>query len=650
MTENENINSQEQEIVEAFQEFLQEARDNAEEWQRDSDTTWAMIHGKAGQNGPKGIVGDGIDRVRVVGSNNKHRGQSGATRIHMNRVGLAQQQLKTQFKQGLMNFDRWLVVENVEGLESVYMTDLEAKRAVKYLTRDSDLKAVLSDVIGIGAAENRISLKLVTSVKEVKGPGGKTHKRVCTEFVPLNIYNYYEDTQESGLYRIHEAALDKWQVLKKCSEDGTEKGKPYILKKVKDLSVNKSKHKETDENRSKGNDQEKMKAGRRQKVIIHEFWGTILDKDGNIMEYEKSDGSKMMLENVVITFGNEECMLHEPKKNPRYTGNSPFLSTRILRTNLNEFGRAPLMAGVEMNRAENKLIGSIIDAAIQSQYNVKIIKAKGLAKPEQVQGGVKPNQTILQNDELSPGEKLMETLRTGQVDPGAFQVLSEIQRSGAENMMGSELSVSGGMPSKQVRATEVVQSQSVINGLFETLAADIEDTLIEPLGLEIFHEFLQHSDKLSDEGLAYVFGGNQERMEAFKELSKTEKFEELGHTFRFRGKGLRGLAANGRQAQTLINLFNMVAANPLIFQAFQRRGVDLVAMFDKIVAGMNLDMQEFYNEAEADFAKISQLIQEQALAQAAAQGQSVGQPGGQGAQAPQGEGPSDVEPGSGAGS
>lgn len=642
--------SQEKLVLETLQSYWHEATENAEEWQDRAEITWDMIHGRDRVFGDKDVSGEKNQGARIVGGRKRRRGgQSGRTRIHMNRVGLAQQQIKAQFKQGLMNSDKWLIVEAVPGLESEYMTDLEAKRAIDYMTRNSDLRASITDAIGIGAAENMFAVKLNTKIESFKGPGGKTFKKICTEVIPLNIFNFYCDATGGNLYKIYEVKLDKYKVLEMSSEGGKEKGKPFDKEKVERLKENKQEHKETEKNDNKGNDREVEQAGLRNTIILHEYWGTVLDKHGNIFKWLKEDGSEIELKNVKITVANQECLLDEPVINPRLNGNSPFVVGSVLRTNMNIYGRAPLFAGVEMNRAENRLMASIIDAALKAQYNVNVVKKHGLAKPDQIQGGLEPNQTILQNDNLAPGEKLIDSVKTGAVDPGSFQVLGEIQRSGAENMMSNEIQLSGAMPSKQVRATEIVQSSQTINGLFEAMAADIEDTFIEPLASELFCEFLTYADQVPDKDLLFIFGGNVERAEQFKDLSKSERFEELGRGFRFRGKGVRGAAHNARQAQTLVNLFSLMASNPLINDAFQRRGVDIVKLFDKVVSGLGLDMQEFYDEQVADFAKIRQLIQEQALANAAAQGQNVGIPGGQGANAPQNQGPSETEPGSGAG-
>lgn len=634
-------------IIAAYKEYLAEARETAREFQDDSTRIWDMIHGRS----PSGDGNSGVELeanreegALIVGSRRKNLlNRKGMTKIHMNRVGLALQQIKAQFKQALMSFDKWLTVEQVEGLESPFLTDLEAKRAIEYVTKGSDLKAQLTDAIGISACENQLAMKVVSHIKKIKGPGGTTHSKLQLEFIPLSIFDYYEDPTGGDLYKIYEASFDKYQVLKMSSDGGKDKSKPFIKEVVKELKGNFELDRQDEQDDNKGHDTKIDPIGRRQQILIHEIWGTILDDDGNIMEY---DG--MELENVVLYIANESVLLCPPKKNPRFNDEAPFVSTTILRANLTKYGRPPLADGVEMNRAENKLMGSIIDAALKSQYNVNIAKPHGLINPKQVNGGLKPNQTILQNDQLPPGEKVIETLKTGQVDPGAFQVLSEIQRSGAENMFGTELSSYAAMPSKQVRATEVVQSQNVINGLFESFASDVEDTFIEPLVLQIFHEFLQHAGKLSDEGLSFIFGGNAERIAQFKGLSDRQRFEELAHSFRFRAKGVRGMLSNGRQSQTLVNLFSLVAANPIIYEAFQRSGVNVVKMFEKVISGQQLDLQEFTDEREADFARARQLIYEEAIAQAQAQGQNIAQPGGA-QNASQGQGPSEVEPGSGAG-
>ena len=158
---------------------------------------------------------------------------------------------------------------------------------------------------------------------------------------------------------------------------------------------------------------------------------------------------------------------------------------------------------------------------------------------------------------------------------------------------------------------------------------------------------LQHKKLLTEEDLAFIFYDVKEKIARFKAMSAKEVFEAFGHSFRFRGKGIRSVAQNARQSQAIINLFSVIVANPLMLDAFERQGVNVTSMMRKVLQGQNLDLEEFIDKETADFAKERQLVREDALAQGELEGQGQQQPSA--VNTPQGGPPSETEPGSGAG-
>lgn len=617
---------QRNQLLDALRAYLSEARDNAREWQEKARKSWDMVHGR-------------------IDWSHKAKDQS---KVHLNRVGLAQEQIKAQIKQGLINFDQWLVVEDEAGFESELMNTSEARRLVIRGIRRTNPKAKISDNIGIAAVENLLATKLQPVVIEKRGPGGAKKKEFHIDHIPLNIRNYYPDAKMGGLYEIHEVEMDKHKVLALASDKPSAQ-KPYKLAAVKKLQGGVGvRIEEQHEEQDRGIDVKLDKLDRRKPIILHEFWGTVLADNGEVMKWKKDDGSEIELKDVVVTLANESEVIADPKPFPSWDGESYFLKIQLLRTNLNMYGRSLLAPGVDMNRAEDELVNAGIDAGLKEAYNVNVLKVHGLAKREQASGGIRYGATLLQNNQLAPGEKLLETVKTGQVPQGMLSILSIVQSAGAENMRLNELSLSGALQQKQTRATEIIQAQQTIQGLFESLVGDIEDVYIEAYAKKAFNIMLQHANLLSDEDLAYVFYGDEARIASFKSLSPRALFDELSHSFRFRGKGIRSLATNARQAQAIVNLVSMIVANPLMLDVFERRGLDLTRMFDDVLKGFGLDMQKYLSADTAAFALERQLIREEALANAEAQGENLGRPG-PGPNAPTGEGPSAAEPGSGAG-
>ena len=598
----ERLARQNQIILDCLKEYLAEARDTAKEWQDKADRAWDMIHGR-------------IDWSHKTPQQSK---------VHLNRVGLAQEQIKAQVRQGLMNFDDWLAVETEAGFETTLLTQGEAKRMVLRGIDRTDPQAKITENIGIGAVENLLATKLQPVVMERRAPGGKVVKEFHVDHIPLNIYSYYCDAHADGgkpLYEFHEATMDKYKVLALADEKPS-KRKPYILSKVKKLEPT-TRLDEQKDSENRGNDISQRKTARRNMVVLHEFWGTILDDKGNILEWEKEDGSKLELKDVVITLANEECLISDPVPFPTWDGESYFIHTQLLKTNINVYGRSLLAPGVDMNRAEDELLNAGIDAGLKEGYNVNVLKVGGLADKRQAEGGIKYGMTLFQNNQLAPGEKLLESVSTGRVPQGLLMILDRVHASGAENMRLNEIALTGQLQSKQVRATEITASTGTIQGLFESIVADLEDVYIEKYCRKVFLIMLQHASLLTDNDLEYIFYGNVERAAAFKEALKKPKdiYEELSGAFRFRGKGVRSLAANAHQAQAIVQLFGMIASNPIILDVFERRGLDLTRFLDDIMKGFHLDIQKYYDNEVADFAKQRQLIREAAMAMENAQQQ-----------------------------
>lgn len=607
-------------IVEVLKDYLNESREAAREWQDKAGDTWDMIHGK-------------------IDWSHKAADQS---RIHLNKVGLGLERIKSQFYQGLINFDEYFKIIPQEGLESDLMNAGDAQRFLMRLVGNMDLKTSIVETIGNGAVENVAVSKLQVVNEKIKG-----RNNMSIKVVPLTIRDYYFDPTMKGLYEFHESEIDKYELIKLSDEKPTN-AKPYIKSVVEKLesSIRYEKAQEQDD---KGNELHLRSSARRKSIVIHEFWGTILDDNGSIMEYEGPDG-KFPLENVIITMANEEVLISEPKKNPRLNGLSPFVASRILRLRDNPYGRSLLGPGVDANRAEDELVSALVDGSLKATYNVAALKIHGLVDPKQATGGIRPGQTLYQNDSLAPNEKLFESQPTGAVPSDALSVLGIIQRSGAENMMSNEIALSGGLPSKQVRATELVQSQNAVGGLFEFFAALVEDTYLEKLIEQIFQEGLQHKNLLNDQDLMYIFNGDAEKAAAFKKATAKQVFDELSHSFRFRGKGVRGIAANQRQAQLLINMFNIIASNPVLQGMFERTGFNGMMMFVDVIKGFGFDGEKYLDPQIADYARLRDMIQTQTIAQEQVESQPNAGTGEQGAANPAQQAPdAGTEPGSGNG-
>lgn len=617
---------QEKKLVDALCEYLSEAKEAAKEWQDKAKESWDIIHGRE----------DAQHKIRP-----KHQPKP----IHLNRVGLAQSQIKAQVKKSTINFKEFLVAEPQAGFDDTIINSDNARRIVERGIRRTNPKAKISDNIGIAAVENLLVTKLQPTVIEVRGK-----KEFHIEHIPLNIRTYYPDAKGEGLYEIHEmGSVDKYKLLAKSSDKPT-KAKPYIKSRVEKLQTGVDLFEEQEKDKDKGTQKVTKKINRRTPIMLHEFWCTVLDEDGSIMKYTLENGKEIELKDVVVTLANKSVIIQEPMKFPTYSGESLFISMQLERSNINNYGNGLLRGGVDMNKAEDALLNAAIYAGLKEGYNVNTIKAHGLVNAKQVEDGIPYGATLLQNDNLAPGEKLIDSVSTGKVPQGLLQVLGIVQQAGTENMRMNEIALTGNSGSKQQRATEIVATQQTIQGLFDSLAMDVEDIYIEKYAEKIFCLMLQHKDLWTDEDYDYIFYSKQPIIDEFKSLSPKEAYDEYGYAFRFKGKGMKSLANTQAQAQAIINLFSVLAANPILMEGFERQGLDITKMFEDVVKGVGLDMTKYMDDTLAQFAKQRQLIREQIMQEYAAQNQQpMQQEGGQGANAPQRQEQTGQVPGNGQG-
>ena len=598
----------EQQLIAILGSYRGEAALNAEEWQDRASDTWDVINGR-------------MDWSHKADDQSK---------VHLNRVGLAQQQMKATISQALMNFEDWMEVTPevmLDDEDASLITPMVAKRIVLRALSGCDIKSIIADNIAIAAVENLLVTKLQPYVKEYKGPGGVIRKEFKIKFTPLNIRNYYTDATGDGLYEIHEEYIPKYKLMAMAS-DKPSATKPYLKSKIKKLKPMMAESDDKQEEElNQGTENNRTKDARRGNILVQEFWCTVLDDDGDIAKY-KTENGELELKDVLITVGNGQCLLADPMPSPNWSGGSNIVKTTLFSQHVNEYGRGLLEAGADMNRIENELFNSAVDAGLKEAHNVSTIKMHGLAAPSQIDGGVRPNTVLLANNSLRPGEKLFETESMGKIPQSLITLIQIVKNAGAENVHLNERALTGSLPTKQTRATEIASGDRATDTLSEHMASRIEDVYIEPLAKLAFSMVLQNKKLLSDDDLIFIFYGDQEMIDKFKAMSAKECYNKYAHSFKFRGKGIRSIAAGVREAQLLMQMANIAASNPLLGEQFERSGIEMTMMFQHILRAQGIDIEKFKNPKTAEFAQQRALIREEALA---AQEQQGGQQ-----QAPQG--------------
>lgn len=541
------------------------------------------------------------------------------TDVHINTVGTGFERIKAELIRGLTNFDKWMTVEVATGNLGKFMTPLEANRLVMLGLDGSNPRTSVVDMVGTMLVENRSGLKLHSCVEEL--PGQKKSFKI--KWIPLTLNNYLVDPADPThpLYEAFTTYLPKYKALRL---PGVWKDK---VKSLRGYVADNEALRLANEGDIDGTIQA-AKATRSDLRII-EWWGTVLDDDGNVVSWGEGEDA-FELENVQILCANDGQMIADPIPNKRYSGASPFTTAGLLRSGKSAYRPGLLVNGAEINKYMDTLMSAMIAGGIKASHNVTTINTHWMKDPDVVRNGLAPGQTLEANDEKPMGAKLFESEKIGDIATESLQLYQVLRQAGAENMYASDQFMTGQSKSGDT-ATAQVQSQNVIGGLFEALDAVLEDEIIETVAQETFQEMLRNRKYISDENLMWVFNGDEERARIFKDLPEKDLLRLLATAFKFRGKGLRSRAASKGRAQAFVQFMSSAMANPIIAQQF----MDVYSFKTFIAKGLEaleIDPEELHlTEREYDLVMFRKAAEAKAMADAQAQ-QALLEGGGQPAQ------------------
>jgi hypothetical protein len=543
-------------------------------------------------------------------------------KIHLNKLGIAQDNWKATAKRGLMNFDEWMEVLSEPLMQSEYMDATEAKRMIEILLKDENPKVKIADALGLGFVENLCNLKALTTIKEIRGPKGKKYKSPRTTLVPLDIFDMAVDPNcvdietEEPLFKIQTLEYPKHMLLKMASDE-PDIEKPYIKSAIKELQGMPRDDKNRQE-RAKGKELLSAELHRAKNITLWEFYGTILDENGEVMEYENSKGERIVLENIKLTIGDAKLVVQEPVPLDELyiDGKDPFVHHRLIRNNKDILGRAMSHPGYELNLVLDELTSAITDSGMKAASNVTMYKPDFMEDPEEAAGGFTYDSNIAILPDADPNT-VLTTASLGNLPGEMFSIYNILSESLAENVAKNSTALSGAFTGKQVRATEVAQAGQTVAAMDESILMDVDDVLIEGIITKVFRQGLGLAKFFNDFDLNYIFANNdknaqKERIEAFKKLRKNKKklFEELAYTFVFRGRGLRGISNQARTAQMTMNLLTSVLGNPMLIEILERNDWDLAEMLATGVKGMGVDPKTLKNKKVGEMARERQNFRE----------------------------------------
>ncbi len=497
------------------------------------------------------------------------------------------EQLSSFVKKALSQFGDWFSVtaplspiseENIREIMRCYLENLA----------DGDtIHVKLSDGTKTAALEAYMVFKVKGSMAHTKqnfvvegDSVVRSDDRVWKLDIPLlKNEEYKPDPTGRGRYEIHEIEKDLWDVQALTKVKGLD-GKPvYKPSEVDKIVADFTLEEETAREGAKNKDDFTPKT--RKRVKITEFWGTLPKEDGSID-----------IEKALVVIANDKYILRK-EPFPFWHGESPFVKIPLIRIPHSVFNRALYDQGVPLNLAMNQLFNLILDGGIASVWGVRQLRSDLLEDPAEVSGGISQGRTLTMVEDAPANAKVLEQVTEGNVPTDALAVFNLLESKFNSSVLTNDIR-SGQIPSKQVRATEVLEASNSQAVTLEGITNDMQ-LGIEKLLKKAWLTILQNADDLEVFDVGSALTAKETLILA--RMTPAERFTTMGQGCMFKVTGLSGTLQKSREFQRLLALTQVVAQNPLIAPAAMKR-YSPDKILNTLMKSININPEDLEREVE----------------------------------------------------
>lgn len=578
-----------------------------------------------------------INRDVYLGRQDWSHKMDGQSTEFLPKVATAVEQMSAFVKKGLIQFGDWFSVTLDRALDGIIDGTQVRSVMMPFLdnlwTRNNTtvaLPTIIADAVKVALLESLIILKVHGGMQktrkfkfEKKLEEGEETRKLQTEDdeewrLRIDIVrpeDYYPDPTGNGLFEIQRCERDLHEVIA-----GAEEG--MYDKAAVDMLIDIDYKRPMDEERSAEaiNQLDHTSPAFRKRVVLDEFWGTILNEDGTVAH-----------RNVVATVANDKILIRKPEPNPFWHQESPFVVTPLIRVPFSVWHKALYDHASDLNISINEMFNLMLDGGLSAVWGVKQIRLEDLEDPSQVSGGVKQGMTLAVKQTLPHNGKVLETVSTGNVPTDAMAVFEALQREFTQAALTNELKL-GQMPPKRVLATEVVEASQSQAVTLDGIVADIEVSMVVLLR-KAWLTILQNADSLPPSALPAVI--DKRVAVLLTKASPEERFALFAGKSQFKAHGLSDTMARAQDFQKLMALMQAVTQNAMLFQAFMFR-FSPEKTLRKIFRTLNINAGDIEKDQDelAEAAEEMQRTQEAAGIMGGGQGGSPETPGKAGASAP----------------
>lgn len=518
--------------------------------------------------------------------------QEGQSAEFLPKTAVAIEQMAALVKRGLVQFGPFYDVQlggsisskisghNVRNLLDAFLDDLWGPNNLT-----TDFATQISDAVKQALPKALVILKChggyMTHRDFVYDPDAEPGDNDNFEFVErqqwharidvVRVEDYYPDPSGSNLYEIHRVERDLHEIKAMVDEGIYEKD---VYDEIVGTHFTRPDDEELqDKDR---NQNESTEPSFRKKVVIDEFWGTLLDSRGEIAH-----------RNCVCAVANEKYLIRKPEPNPWWHQESPFVVAPLVRVPFSVWHKSLFDEAVDLNLALNEIFNLMIDGGIAAVWGIKQLRTEDLEDPSQVENGIKQGMTLAVKQTLPHNAKVLENVTEGEVPPEAMQMFEAINSEFTTAAMTNELKM-GSMPPRAVLATEVLESSQSQNMMLDGVISDLENNVIERALRLTFLNVLQMADDVPE--TAWVDATDRIIALLIMRSSPAERYALFNSKAKFKVNGLSATMTKALDFQKFMALLQAVRMDPSLAQEWMRRYSPSKALSHLIrILGLNPD-------------------------------------------------------------
>lgn len=400
----------------------------------------------------------------------------------------------------------------------------------------------------ISEKEKKTGLELLQEALEIPTEVAiREYTSTITEELKIAVvdpFDFFIDPTGRGKYVIHRTTMD----LSDLKEIGEDIGynSDVINKIVEDYRKQEFEYKEAIR---KGMSPTVSKPPFRKQVELWEFWGDIIDDEGNVL-----------YKNVTWTVANEKYLLRPPTENPFWFKRAPFVWGPIIKKPFSVYHKNFFEDSIGLATVLTELLNMMLDTNAYATAKAFELDLDLLVDAEQLKTGVYPGK-VFKKRTGGVDIPLIREISLGQISPQILRIYQEMDRE-FQNATGTTEFLLG-KPATRGRptATEVAIKSQQSSAFIQDIASCIEDNVLSPLFKMMTVLILQYQRSFDDIRFIQIQESIKNKMKIVAALPEEER-RKLIDIFDFNVSFISGALSKRTSLEKLLTFVEFLSDTP----------------------------------------------------------------------------------------